>query len=332
MWKNWNTPSNLRRMAAAGLMLALACAPALALPLGTSTRTVVPSDVQQIISVDYRSLRDSETAQALKKQVLPDALKQFETALKGIGIVPERDTEQLIFVSFRHENEIKQAGGRTQKVKSHHVVGIAIGQFEPKLVLKKFQLRKIQPTKYRDTNLWPMNAWQMTFLDNGTLVFGEPAAIRAALDVRDGQASSLDSNSQVADLITGVDSGAVWSVLDQEGTQNMMRSALGQASSIADYDTVKKRLLGSAYTMNFQNGVDFNLGVKTSDNFSAGVLSGMVKAGMLYKKLNGSTAETQAMEGVTVDSDASDLRLKFHADDKKFQALLHTDLFAAVSH
>ncbi len=314
------------------VLLAMSAISASALPLGTSTRTVVPGDVQQIISVDYRSLRDSETAQALKKQVLPDSLKQFETALKGIGIVPERDTEQLIFVSFRSEKEVKQANGRIQKVKGQHVVGIAIGQFEPKLVLKKFQLRKVQPTKYRDASLWPMNAMQMTFLDNGTLVFGDPSAIRAALDVRDGQASSLDTNSQITDLISNVESGAVWSVLDQEGTQNMMHSALGQASGLADFDSVKKRILGSAYTMNFQNGVDFNLGVKTSDNFSAGVLSGLVKAGLIYKKLNGSPAENQALEGITSESDASDFRLKFHSDEKKFQALMHTELFAAVSH
>ncbi len=303
-----------------------------ALPLGTATRTVVPGDVQQIISVDYRSLRDSETAQALKKQVLPDSLKQFENALRGVGITPERDAEQLIFVSFRHETDAKQADGSYQKSKSSHVVGIAIGQFDPKVVLKKFQVRKVQPTKYRQASLWPMSAMQMTFLDNGTLLFGDPSAIRAALDVRDGRASSLDSNAAIADLIPGVENGAVWSVLDKEGTQNMMRSALGQAASIADYDSVKKRLLGSHYTMTFQGGVDFDLGVQTADNFSASVLSGLIKAGILYKKLNGTTAETQAMESVVVDSDAASLKVKFHSDDKKFQSLMHTDLFAAVSH
>ena len=304
---------------AAMALLGLAVAPAAALPLGTSTRTVVPSDVQQIISVDYRSLRDSATAQALKKQVLPDSLKQFETALRGIGINPEKDAEQLIFIAYRQK-------------KATRVVGIAIGQFEPKLVLKKFQLRKIAPVKYRDAKLYPMNSMQMTFLDDGTLLFGEPAAIRGALDVRDGQAQSLDSNPVISDLLSGVDSGTVWSVLDTEGTQNMMRSALGQAASLADYDTVKKRLIGSHYTMNFNNGVDFDLGVKTSDNFSAAALSGLVKAGMLYRQLNGSPAEKVAMESVTVNSDASNVKLSFRSDDKKFQSLMHTELFAAVSH
>src|SRR5262249_61234887 len=48
-----------------------------ATPLGSSARTVIPSDIQQIISVDYRALKNSDTAMALKAQVLPPALKEF---------------------------------------------------------------------------------------------------------------------------------------------------------------------------------------------------------------------------------------------------------------
>ena len=39
------------------------------MPLGSSARTVIPSDIQQIISVDYRALKNSQAAQALKEQV-----------------------------------------------------------------------------------------------------------------------------------------------------------------------------------------------------------------------------------------------------------------------
>src|SRR5579863_3010442 len=68
-----------------------------AMPMGSSARTVIPSDIQQIISVDYRMLKNSETAMALKQQLLPDNLKQFEVALRGVGISPEQDLDQLVF-------------------------------------------------------------------------------------------------------------------------------------------------------------------------------------------------------------------------------------------
>ena len=56
-----------------------------------------------------------------------------------------------------------------------------------------------------------------------------------------------------------------------------MRSALGQAASLADYDVIKKRLLASDYVMDFTNGVTFDLTVKTSDSVTAGTLSGLLK-------------------------------------------------------
>jgi hypothetical protein len=72
-----------------------------ALPLGTNARAVIPSDIQQIISVDYRALRSSDTAMALKAQVLPPSLKQFEEALKSVGVDTEKDIDQLTFASYR---------------------------------------------------------------------------------------------------------------------------------------------------------------------------------------------------------------------------------------
>ncbi|HWF90865.1 MAG TPA: hypothetical protein VN684_01210, partial [Terriglobales bacterium] len=52
----------------------LCCASTFAMPMGSAARSVVPSTAQQIISVDYRALKNSDTAMALKQQVLPPAL------------------------------------------------------------------------------------------------------------------------------------------------------------------------------------------------------------------------------------------------------------------
>ena len=66
-------------------MVLLAGLPALGNALGTSARAVIPAEVQQIISVDYRALKASPTALALKNRVLPDNMKEFEGALTGVG-------------------------------------------------------------------------------------------------------------------------------------------------------------------------------------------------------------------------------------------------------
>jgi len=303
------------------LALLLLVSMAYAMPLNSSARSCIPAELLQLISVDYRSLRDSPTAMALKQQLMPDNIKQFEAALKAIGIDADKDVDTLAFASFR--------SGK-QGVKN---IGVASGPFNMKAVLKKMKLQHFTPKKYGTSDVYPMDGgFIMTFLDDSTLLFGESTALHAALDTRDGKTLSVDTNGDMADMMSDVDSAPVWSILDQQGTQNMMRSALGDASRIADYETLKKRLLGSRYTMSFANGVNFDLTVVTSDSVSAATLSSLVKAGILYKKMNATPAEKVAVDNTTVDSDSSNLQLHFKASDQQFQSLMHSDLFAAVSH
>ena len=296
------------------------CLPAAAAPLSSNARTVIPSAVQQIISVDYRALRDSPTARALKDRVMPDNVKQFEDALRGVGIDPDKDAEQLTFVSYRGPKGILRG------------VGIAQGPFKQREFLQRARLKKIKPEKYLLSALYPMGSgMQMVFLDPTTILFGDGSAIKGAIDVRDNGAESVASNNTIDDLITSVENSPVWSVLDQAGTQNMMRSALGQAGSLTDYDVVKKRLLASDYVMNFSNGVTFDLNVKTSDTVTAASLSGLMKAGVLYRRMSGTPSEKLALENTTVESSNDMVQMHFKTDDQRFQALLKTDLFAAVS-
>lgn len=300
--------------------LMLSAAAVWAAAMGSSARGVIPSDVQQVITVDYRSLKNSSTAMALKDQVLPPSLKEFEGSLKGVGIDPDKDVDQLTFASYRHGKE------------GVKVVGIAQGSFSSKAFLKKMKLNKVKPLKYRDADIYPMSGgMQMTFLDDSSLLFGDSGAVKGALDARDGYTPALDSNSQVADMIGSVESGTVWSVLDQQGTQNMLLSALGDAGKLADFETVKKHVVGSRYAMNFANGVNFDLDVVTSDSLTAATLSSLVKAGVLYRKMTATPIEKVALESVSVNSDSSNLQMHFKADDKQFQSLMHSDLFAAVS-
>lgn len=302
-------------------VLVLCATAGYAMPIASAARSMVPAEIQQLIGVDYRALKDSPTAQQLKEQVLPDNLKQLETSLRGIGIDAEHDLDQLTFASFRSGKQGIQT------------IGVAQGSFSAKAVLKKLKLKKIAATKYGSASIYPMESGLvMTFLDDNTLAFGTPASLHSALDTRDGKRLSLDSNPQMADQMAAVDGSPVWSILDQQGTQNMMRSALGDASRVADFETVKKRLLASRYTMSFQSGVNFDLNVLTSDSMTAATLSSLVKAGMLYRKLNASAVEKTAIDATTVDSDSSNLQVHFKSDDQKFQSLMHSELFAAVSH
>ena len=129
--------------------------PCLAAPLGTAARTVIPVDVQQIINVDYRRMKNSDTAMAMKAKLLPPNMKQFEDALKGIGIVPDRDLETITLASFRTKDHGLQ------------IVGVAQGEFPRKKLTARLAKQKITAKKINDTPVFPMSGgMQMVFLDD----------------------------------------------------------------------------------------------------------------------------------------------------------------------
>ena len=292
----------------------------MAASLGTAARSVIPSEVQQIINVDYRRLRNSDTAMAMKAKLLPPNMKQFEDALKSIGIVPDRDLDQITLASFR--------------TKDHglEIVGVAQGQFPRKKLMLRLAKQKIKGDKLSGVLLYPMaGGMTMTFLDDYTMLFGDKPSVEASLNARDNSGQSLNANSQIADMIPSVEAGTVWSVLDSAGTQTMMKTALGVASTLNEYETVQKRLMGSHYTMDFDRGVDFNLNIVTSDNMTAATLSTILRAGLTYKKMNAAPAEKLAMDNTTVDSDSGKLVVHFKADDKSFQQLLDSPMFISVT-
>lgn len=295
--------------------------PAFAASLATAARSVIPQEVQQIINVDYRRMKNSDTAMQMKSKLLPANMKQFEDALKDVGVVVDRDMDQITLASFRTKDRGLQ------------IIGIAQGTFPRKQIYLKLTKQKIKGEKVNGSFVYPMSGGlSMVFLDNWTMLFGEQTAVKAALDARDGSSMSLNSNAEVTDMIASVDHGTVWSVLDAKGTQTMLKSALGTASDLAEYDTLKGHVTGSHYTVDFDHGIDFNLNVVTSDNMTAATLSSVLKAGLLFKKMNATNSEKTAIEDTTVDSDASKLVVHFKADDKSFQALLDSPMFAAVTH
>jgi hypothetical protein len=295
--------------------------PSFAASLATAARSVIPVEVQQIINVDYRRMKNSDTAMQMKAKLLPPNMKQFEDALKGIGVDPDRDLEQITLAVFRAKDNSLQ------------IIGVAQGDFPRKKLGLKLTKQKITGKKINGTSVYPMSGgMQMTFLDDWTMLFGNQNAIQAALDARDNSAQSLNANPDITDLISSADQGTVWSVLDATGTQNMLKSALGSASDLSDYGNVKSKLLGSRYSMDFDHGVDFNLNVVTSDNITAATLSAVMKAGLMFKKSSASATEKTAIDGTTVDANAGKLVVHFKADDKSFQSLLESPMFAAVTH
>ncbi len=320
--------SRPRLMLAVALTAALALAPisAHAMQLSSDARASIPHDVTQIIMVDYRAMQNSSAAMGLKDRVLPPELKRLEQALLSSGLKVDNDTDALCFAAFRAPNPDGK-GGDVERI-----VGLAQGQFHTTAIMANFVKTKTKVEHLRNNSIYPMGSTGLSvaFLNQTTMVFGDRDAIHAALDARDGYTPSFLTDADLVNDMGSVDSHAVWSLLDAKGTQTMMKSVLGEASQLADYDTVKNRMKGSRYTMDFNNGVRFDMSVNMSDTFTAATAATLLKGVQLLKKQQGTPMEKTALDSTDIGSNSGTLSVDYSSSDSEFENLLTSPLFQAV--
>jgi hypothetical protein len=257
---------------------------------------------------------------------MPPELKRLEAALLQSGLKVDTDTDALAFVAFRTPNP----DGKGAEVE--RIVGIAQGQFHTHDILANFAKSKTKPVVIRNNDIYPMgtSGLSVVFLNQTTMVFGDKDAIKAAVDSRDGMAPSFLTDSELVGDMVAVDSHAIWSLLDAKGTQTMMRNVLGTASQIADYDTVKNRMKSSRYTMDFSNGVKFNMAVSMSDTLTAATCAALLKGLKLLKKQQGTPLEKTALDQTNIDSGSGTLTVDYTSSDDQFSKLLSSPLFQTV--
>ena len=292
--------------------------------LSTDARTAVPHDVQQLVVIDYRAMQNSAAAMDLRERVMPPELKQFDEALRKSGLNENHDVDELAFALFRP----------TTTSEGLTTVGIAQGQFDEQDLLANIRKQKLKGTVLRTNRIYPLAKTGMVvcFVDQSTMVFGASDAVSKALDARDGTAPSMLTNAPMMDAMRTVDSAPLWSILDEKGTQTMMRQVLGEAGSVTDFETVRKRLIASWYSMDFQHGVKFDLTISTGDSFAAATISSLLTAAVVYRKLSGSESEKQALSATSIASDSGRLSIHFATSDADFNNLLHSPLFQSMVH
>jgi hypothetical protein len=292
--------------------------------LSTDARTAIPHEVQQLVVVDYRAMQNSTSAMNLRDRVMPPELKQFDDALRKSGLNDNHDVDELAFALFRPSASSDELA----------TVGIAQGQFSTQDILANFRKQKVLPTRLRTNRIYPLAKTGMVlcFVDPSTMVFGGKDAVGKALDARDGVSPSLLTNATMMDAMKTVDSEPLWSILDEKGTQTMMRQVMGEAGAVADFESVRKRLQASWYGMDFQHGVKFDLTISTGDSFAAATISSLLTAAVALKKMSGSDAEKQALAGTAIASDSGRLSIHFATSDADFDNLLRSPLFTSMVH
>jgi hypothetical protein len=289
--------------------------------LSSDAKSAIPKDIQQLIVVDYHAMQNSPAAMELKDRVLPPELKRLETALKSSGLKVDQDADVLAFAAFRDSGS-----------QGTRIVGIAQGQFHTREIMANFTKNKTKPFVLRNNSIYPMgsNGMSVVFLNQTTMVFGDKDSVKESMDARDGMVPDFLTNGDMVNEMGVVDSKAVWSLLDAKGTQTMMKGVLGDAAQLADYDTVKNTMKSSRYTMDFQNGVKFDMAVVMSDTMTAATAATLLKGVSIMRKTSGSPLEKSALEQTTIDSNSGTLSVSYSSTDSQFASLLTSPLFQSV--
>ncbi len=291
--------------------------------LSTDARGAIPHDVQQLVVVDYRAMQNSTSAMNLKNRVMPPELKEFDEALSRSGLNENHDVDELAFILFRP----------SANSDALQTVGIAQGQFDVQGILANFRTKqRLRPTMVRTNSIYPMTktGMMLCFVDPSTMIFGARDAVTKALDARDGMTPSLLTNGPLMNAMQSVDTNPLWSILDEKGTQTMMKQLLGEAGSVTDFESVRKRLESSWYSMDFQHGVNFDLTIQTGDTFAAATVSSLLTAAVMVRKMSASDIEKQALGSTDIGSDSGKLVIHFASSDTEFAALLQSPLFQTM--
>jgi len=242
------------------------------------------------------------------------------------GLNENHDVEQLAFALFRP----------SPSSDALITVGVAQGQFPIQDILANFRKQKVKPALVRTNKVYPLAKTGMVlcFVDASTMVFGAKDAVDKALDARDGVEANMLTNLAMMDAMKTVDTSSLWSILDEKGTQIMMKQVLGEAGagSVTDYDSVRKRLQSSWYGMDFQHGVKFDLTIATGDTFAAATISSLLTAAVVVRKMSGTDAEKQALADTAIASNSGKMSIHFAASDSDFSSLLHSPLFQSMVH
>jgi hypothetical protein len=86
----------------------------------------------------------------------------------------------------------------------------------------------------------------------------------------------------------------------------------------------------SRYTMDFQNGVKFDMAVVMSDTMTAATAATLMKGVSIMRKTSGSALEKSALDSTTIDSNAGTLTVSYSSSDSQFASLLTSPLFQSV--
>src|SRR5256886_4513077 len=226
--------STIRRLAAAGILVALSLAmpkPARAGRLGSDITALFPKEIGEFAYADLKKARSLKWFSQLQEQMLPDRFRQFEKFLASAGVDPNSQVDELAWGLVAEGLSAKTEGAGSPDVPTgEEIVGIALGTCSPNSTEAFFKQQKLPTFKARGYTLYAFgtgsgsNDLFFFFIDSNTAAFGHRAILEKMIEVHFGSEEGLLRNDKLFPLINEANgSGVVWAVLNPAYTRLAMQ-------------------------------------------------------------------------------------------------------------
>lgn len=316
-------------MLAAAVLAAPALTPqsAFAGTLDPSVIGMFPKDVGEVAYADLKSARQLAWFPQLREQLLPSNFRKFEQFLTTAGIDPNSQVDELAWAAIA-----------ASKNTSETIVGVALGSFDPSTTEDRLKSEKLPMSDYAGFHLFAFGSGSgagdifFTFIDSNTAAFGQRSALQQLLDVRTGQAESLNTNDQLSPLVNDANgSGMVWAVLDQGYTHIAMQQLVPEAGQFPQAAAIIRRMKAMTITVQADSGLDAQFQAVCGSPDDAQLLSAALQAGIMMRRYQEAKSQPDlagALDHVTVSPSGDRLKVDAPVSQDQLLSLIRSKALA----
>lgn len=248
--------------------------------LDTSIVQMFPQAVGEVGYLDLETARQQPWFAVAEQNLLPLPFRKLEFFLSAAGLNIDAQVDSLAWGMLP-----------ATKTRGEEIVGVAFGHFSPSTVEAYFRQHDLPSTESRGLRLLDIGGGQtshdlfLAFLDPGTAVFGQRAALEQLLAVRFQGEESLAQNSALYNLIQDTREGSLaWAVWNTNYSRTTLRQLLPQAMQNRQAAVLLDRVQSVEFDVTNEGRLSAQAEIVCSSRADAAVLTALLQAGILYRE------------------------------------------------
>ncbi len=313
----------------------------LSLPLraGSLNANVIgmfPKNIAEFAYADLTEARKVSWYPQFKSQSLPPRLSELEQFLASAGVAPNSQIEKLAWALGSSDMDPDSESKSKSVPDADHVVGVALGSFDPESSKGLFKSRKLTEVQFRGFTLYPCgsscNDLYIAFIDSSTIAFGQRSLLERLIEVRSGAQDSLLQNDQLFPLINEANGwGIFWGVLNSSGTRQAIHQIVPEAADFPQASRLVDRMTALVITIEGSSDLEAHLRALSGSSEDSATLAQLLQAALLLRQYQASQSNSvlaSMLQSVRIAPSGNVLDVTFSANNEQVINLIQHNAFA----